>query len=172
MKRSTLSSLCAVAAAGILLIPLPAGAETDAEVDAHRAALDLAGAFTNDGFKLRDGDFTGTLKPGESALVQVNLYAGNQYWFAVSTSDGTATLALNVYDEAGKLVKTDVFTSQAQTSGTTAAKAAPPATTDPDATATNRAAAGFAPDTSGPYYVKIANHASAPATYCLIYSYK
>ena len=29
--------------------------ETDPEVAARRVALDLAGAFSNDGFKLRDG---------------------------------------------------------------------------------------------------------------------
>ena len=30
-------------------------AETDAEVQARKDALDVAGAFANDGFKIRDG---------------------------------------------------------------------------------------------------------------------
>lgn len=122
-------------------------AATDAEVAAHEAVLDLAGAFTNDGFKLRDGNFAGTLKMGESAVVEVNLYAGNQYWFSVATSDPKTTVTIGVYDENGKLVQTDPYS-------------------DP-----HRAAAGYSPDASGPYYVRIAN-AGAPATYCLIYSYK
>jgi len=50
-------------------------ADTDAEVAARKEALDLAGAFTNDGFKIRDGHWCGTIKPHEHALVAVNLYA-------------------------------------------------------------------------------------------------
>jgi len=139
-------------------------AESDAEVAAHRSILDLAGAFTNDGFKLRDGDYTGTLLPGKSVVIQVNLYAGNQYWFAVSTADSKSALSINLYDETGNLLKTEPFATQADST-----VKQPP---DPDATATNRAAAGFAPDLSGPYYVRIANSSSLPATFCLIYSYK
>ena len=60
------------------------GAETDEEVEAHKLVLDLTGAFSNDGFKLRDGHWTGTIKPQERALIAVNLYAGNQYWFSAA----------------------------------------------------------------------------------------
>jgi hypothetical protein len=66
---------------------LRAGAETDKEVEAHKAVLDLAGAFTNDGFKMRDGHWVGTIKPHEHALIAVNLYAGNQYWFSVGAAN-------------------------------------------------------------------------------------
>jgi hypothetical protein len=120
---------------------------TDDTVAAHAAVLDLAGAFTNDGFKLRDGEITATLKPGEATVIQVNLYAGNEYWFSVATADPKTTVSINLYDESGKLLKTNPYT-------------------DP-----HRAAAGFSPDASGPYYVRIAN-AGPAATYCLIYSYK
>jgi len=137
--------------AGLALGPAAARAttdtDTDAEVAAHAAVLDLAGAFTNDGFKLRDGDYAGTLKKGESVLIQVNLYAGNEYWFSVATANPKTAIAITLYDETGKLVKTNPYT-------------------DP-----SRAAAGFSPDTSGPYYVRIADPGPA-ATYCLIYSYK
>jgi hypothetical protein len=143
MKRFFLFTLLAALAAG----PAGARAETDDEVAAHRSVLDLAGAFTNDGFKMRDGDFAGTLKAGQAAVIQVNLYAGNQYWFSVSTADPKTNVSVNLYDESGKLVKTDPYTNA------------------------NRAAAGFAPDASGPYYVRIASP-GAPATFCLIYSYK
>lgn len=123
-------------------------APDDAEVAAHRSALDLAGAFTNDGFKLRDGDFAGKLKAGQGALVQVNLYAGNQYWFSVSTADPKTMVSVHLYDETGKLLKTDPYANA------------------------NRAATGFAPDLSGPYYVRVAETSGTDATYCLIYSYK
>ena len=62
-------------------------AETDEEVEAHRQVLDLTGAFTNDGFKLRDGHWAGQIKPAERALIAVNLYAGNQYWFFIYAKD-------------------------------------------------------------------------------------
>jgi hypothetical protein len=144
---------------------------TDAQVTAHRSVLDLAGAFTNDGFKLRDGDFSTTLKAGQSTVVQVNLYAGNEYWFAVSTSDAKSAVTISVYDEAGKVMKTEPYASQADETAKQG-KADAQTNPDPDANSTNRAAAGFAPDASGPYYVKIANTTGAPATCCLIYSYK
>jgi hypothetical protein len=133
---------------GVLaLAPALAYADTDAEVQAHEAVLDLAGAFTNDGFKLRDGTHEGELKKGESVLVQVNLYAGNQYWFSVATADPKTDVTIDLYDETGKLVKTDPYADA------------------------HRAAAGFAPEASGPYYVRIENP-GPPAVYSLIYSYK
>jgi len=140
----------AILIAALALGPAAARADTDtdAEVAAHRAVLDLAGAFTNDGFKLRDGDHTGTLKPGEALVIQVNLYAGNQYWFSVGTSDPKTMVSVQLYDETGKLLKTDPYTNA------------------------NRAATGFAPDASGPYYVRVADTLGTPATYCLLYSYK
>ena len=52
-----------------------------------RLRRELAGAWTNDGFKLRDGHIAGSLKVGESKLVRVNLFAGNHYWF---TAAGTS----------------------------------------------------------------------------------
>src|SRR5213080_5248066 len=78
-------------------------AETDAEVRARKDALDVAGAFSNDGFKIRDGHWCGVLKPHEHALVAVNLYAGNQYWFSTASAE-PAKIAVSVYDESGKQV--------------------------------------------------------------------
>ena len=83
----------------------------------------------------------------ESVLVQVNLYAGNQYWFSVATADPKTDVTIDLYDETGKLVKTDPYADA------------------------HRAAAGFAPEASGPYYVRIENP-GPPAVYSLIYSYK
>src|SRR5437870_9204229 len=38
-----------------------AAPESDSEVAARKAALDLAGAFSNEGFKMRDGHWSGTI---------------------------------------------------------------------------------------------------------------
>jgi hypothetical protein len=123
-------------------------ADTDAEVTARRNALDVAGAFTNDGFKLRDGHWCGTAKPQDHALIAVNLFAGNQYWFAVGTADAGKRIAVNVYDEGGKLITTEHYE------------------------AGDRAAAGFSPTDSGQYFVAVDLAEGAPTNFCLIYSYK
>ena len=127
---------------------LSARAETDSEVEARKTALDLAGAFTNDGFKMRDGHWCGTIKPHELALIAVNLYAGNQYWFSVSAIDPAKKIAVNLYDEAGKQVVTENYNSG------------------------EKAAAGFSPTNSGQYFVSIDLVEGAASSFCLVYSYK
>src|SRR5437899_11525890 len=124
------------------------GAETDSEVEARKTALDLAGAFTNDGFKMRDGHWCGTIKPHELALVAVNLYAGNQYWFSVGAIDPAKKIAVNLYDEAGKQVVTENYNSG------------------------EKAAAGFSPTNSGQYFVSIDLVDGRESSFCLVYSYK
>ena len=125
-----------------------APAETDSEVEARKTALDLAGAFTNDGFKMRDGHWCGTIKPHELALVAVNLYAGNQYWFSVGAIDPAKKIAVNLYDEAGKQVVTENYNSG------------------------EKAAAGFSPTNSGQYFVSIDLVEGRESSFCLVYSYK
>lgn len=133
----------------VALLPLmPLRAATDAEVEARRTALELAGAFSNDGFKLRDGVQMGTLEPGKPLLVQVNLYAGNEYWFSLAASGKAKKVAVTVFDEAGRKIDAEQYQE-----GVTAA-------------------AGFSPDASGPYYVKVELIEGAASGYCLLYSYK
>jgi hypothetical protein len=123
-------------------------ADTDAEVNARKNALDVAGAFTNDGFKLRDGHWCGSLKAQDHALIAVNLFAGNQYWFAVGATDLAKKIAVNVYDETGKLLTTEHYDGG------------------------DRAAAGFSPTDSGQYFVSVDLVEGGSSSFCLIYSYK
>jgi hypothetical protein len=125
-----------------------ASAETDNEVEARKTALDLAGAFTNDGFKMRDGHWCGTIKPHEPALVAVNLYSGNQYWFSVGAINPAKKIEVSLYDEAGKQVATENYNSG------------------------EKAAAGFSPTNSGQYFVSIDLVEGAASSFCLVYSYK
>ena len=106
-------------------------ADTDAEVSARKDALELAGAFGNDGFKIRDGHSCGVLKPHEHALIAVNLYAGNEYWFSVGTAEPLKKVGVSLYDETGNQMKTENFSNG------------------------DKAAAGFAPGTSGQYFVSV-----------------
>lgn len=132
----------------ILASAVPVRAESDKEVQAHKEVLDLAGAFSNDGFKMRDGHWAGTLKPKENAVIAVNLYAGNQYWFSVGAIDPAKKIDVAVYDETGKLVPTERYNEA------------------------GRAAAGFSPTSSGQYFVSINLLEGNESTYCLVYSYK
>ena len=123
-------------------------ADTDSEVGARKLALDLAGAFSNDGFKIRDGYWTGAVKPGERAVVAVNLYAGNQYWFSVGSDEKPSKFSVRLHDETGRPLTTDNYEEE------------------------EKAAAGFSPDVSGQYFVSIAPAEGETSTYCLVYSYK
>ena len=123
-------------------------ADTDAEVIARRDALELAGAFGNDGFKIRDGHSCGVLKPHNHVLIAVNLFAGNQYWFSVGTAEPLKKVGVTVYDETGTQMSTE------------------------DLNEGNKVAAGFAPENSGQYFVSVDSVEDQEGSFCLVYSYK
>ena len=123
-------------------------AESDGEVAARRVALELAGAFSNDGFKLRDGHWSGSFELKKPQIIQVNLYAGNEYWFSVGATEKARKISVAVFDEAGKPVESDPYQEGAT------------------------AAAGFAPEFSGPHYIRVELLEGEPAAFCLLYSYK
>jgi hypothetical protein len=127
----------------------PVSAEmADDEVAMRSDVLDLAGAFQNDGFKLRDGTWFGKISKGHAETIQVNLYSGNAYWFSVAGPKSATDLKITVYDSTGHPVAVEPYRSE------------------------NKAASGFSPDASGLYYVKVSSDAAQPIGFCLIYSYK
>jgi hypothetical protein len=121
---------------------------TDDQVAARSEVLDLAGAFENDGFKIRDGHLFGKVARDHAEVVSVNLYSGNAYWFSVASTKKVDKLRVSIFDDQGKPVSFEPYAEG------------------------NRAAAGFSPEASGLYYVKISDEDSQPATFCLIYCYK
>jgi hypothetical protein len=144
MRRYLLLHL-AVFAALAVANPAP----TDDEVAARKSALELAGAFSNEGFKLRDGHFMGQIKPGETRLVQVNLYAGNEYYFTVAATGKAKKIGLAIFDEAGAPVPIEDPYEEGFT-----------------------AAVGFAPEASGSFYVQVSEVEGEPSAFCLVCSYK
>jgi hypothetical protein len=124
------------------------GADTDDQTKAHSEVLDLAGAFQNDGFKLRDGTWYAQVSQGHPQTLQVNLYSGNAYWFSAAGAEGSTGLTFSVFDDHGNPVEVQTYQKD------------------------NKAAAGFSPDASGLYYVEVSSSAQAATTFCLIYSYK
>src|SRR5436309_12950490 len=144
MKRSLLVPLSVL----VLAVSVPVRGDTDAEVQAGKDALDVAAAFSNDGFKIRDGHWCGIVKPHDHSLVAVNLYAGNQYWFSAGATEPAKKIAVSVYNETGKQVTTEGYN------------------------AGEKAAAGFSPTNSGQYFVSIDLVEGQAGRLCLIYSYK
>ena len=144
----TLARFLSVIATSLALGPAFATEESDDEINARKVALDLAGAFSNDGFKLRDGHWMGSFAPGKAAIHQVNLFAGNEYWFSLGATDKARKVSVSVFDESGKPVAYEPFQDGSS------------------------AAAGFSPTVSGPYLIRVEVLDGAPAAFCLLYSYK
>jgi hypothetical protein len=144
MKRSLIPLLSAL----LVFLPALAAEKSDDEVNARKVALDLAGAFSNDGFKLRDGHWVGSIARGKGAVIQVNLFAGNEYWFSLGATNKAKKVQVTIFDEAGKPITYEPYQEGAS------------------------AAAGFAPDASGPYLIKVDELEGEPSAFCLLYSYK
>lgn len=141
-RAALLLGLALFAASGYL------PAQTDDEVEAHRWVIDLTGAFSNEGFKLRDGHWAGQIKPAERAVIAVNLYAGNEYWFSAAANSKAKKISVDLYDESGKPLSAEIYNEG------------------------DRAAAGFSPTNSGQYYVAVSLLEGEPTTFCVVYSYK
>lgn len=120
--------------------------ETD--VSARSKALELAGAFSNEGYKIRDGVWTGEIEPNKPLFLEVNLFAQNEYWFCAAAVPPARTIAVAVFDEKGKPVD-----YQTHDDGT-------------------QAAAGFVPETSGKYIVRLSLLEGEKSLFCLLYTYK
>jgi hypothetical protein len=126
--------------------PPPAPAESD--VSARSKALELAGAFSNDGYKIRDGYWPGEIEPNRPQFLEVNLFAGNEYWFSAAVNPPGRKIAVGVFSEKGMPVEYQTYEDG------------------------QVAAAGFLPEVSGRYYVRLTMLEGDKAQFCLLYSYK
>lgn len=131
----------------LLILPLAVEATPDDAVVGHKAGLELASCLAEQGFKVRDGHYTGMLAKKEPLLIEVNLYSGADYRFVCAATD-KATLSISVFDEKGDPVQ--ILRPMV---GSTAA-------------------IDFAPKNSGPYYLRILDLQGDPTTFCLTYCYK
>lgn len=122
--------------------------DTREQSTARSKVLELAGAFANDGYKVRDGYWSGVLEPGKPQILEVNLFAGNAYWFSAAAPAPAKKLSVSLFDENGRPVTGEIFQD-----GSTAA-------------------AGLVPDASGRYFVRLELAEGDKADFCLVYSYK
>jgi hypothetical protein len=126
----------------------PVAGEVSSDLSARSLALELAGAFTNDGYRLRDGFWPGEIEPGRPRYLEVNLFAGNEYWFCAATTPPARKLSLSVFDADGKPVEFQTYGDGGS------------------------AAAGFVPELSGKYFLKLDLLEGGKSPFCLIYAYK
>jgi len=136
--------------------PLPVNPAAPIPTEARRLALEAAAAFVNDGFRIRDGEWTGMLFRGKPSFLSVTLFQGESYWFVGATPAPGAVLRITVYDAEGKSLKTEQWKDGAQGAGA-------------------RCAAGVAPLKSGRYFVGIElmeNPGGLPIEFSIVYAYK
>lgn len=124
--------------------------------EARRMALEVAGAFQNEGFRIRDGEWSGSLNKGTPLFLSLTLFAGESYWFVAASTAQGATLRVTLYDSLGKALKTEQWKDDGHGTGP-------------------RCAAGIASDQSGRYFVSVElveSPTDLPAEFTLIYAYK
>jgi hypothetical protein len=121
---------------------------SDGEVAARAASLELAGAFSNDGFKLRDGHWSGELASATPVVVAVNLYAGNSYWFSAATAQEGFAVGIDIFGEDGTEIPSEKYSKD------------------------GRSAAGVTIGASGLYYIRLRALEGEKAPAALVYSYK
>ncbi len=117
---------------------------------AQRAALsDLTGETP---FILRESGWSGTIKPGEARLVQMQFFRRNEYQFWLAMGNRKAELNLNVYDGEGQKVDSDVIVYDE----------------------TNVASTRVRPELTGVYYVRISLKTTIdePQKWSMIYAYR
>lgn len=137
---------------------VPKNPASPVPTEARRLALETAGAFLNDGFRIRDGDWSSTLpREGEPLFLEVTLFAGNRYWFVAAAPVGGALVRLTLFDSTGKPVASEQWKGE-EFSGLPA----------------SRAAAGVAPGRSGKYFVSVETLGKPPegTDFTLVYAYK
>lgn len=108
----------------------------------------VVGALGNEGFKLRDGSWSGSIEGSKAQRLAVNLFAGNQYWFSAATSAAGETPDLVLRDPSGNKMQTVAY----EGSGI--------------------AAVGVTAPVTGRYIVELSGSAAGSRNFCLFYLFK
>lgn len=151
-----------VAATGIqAIVPgKTVGVTEPIPTESRRIALETAGAFVNDDFRIRDGEWSGHLSRGVPVFLQVTLFAREHYWFVAASQAIGVSLRITLYDATGKPVKGEVWHDAS--GGDASGKG-------------SRCAVGVAPTQSGKYFAGVEMIGDAPAPpvdFSLVYCYK
>jgi hypothetical protein len=111
-------------------------------------ALELARAFTNEGYKVRDGFWSGLLEKDRPILIEVYLFSGNDYWFSAANMDPAVRLSVSIFDSNGHPVGSESFQEE------------------------SRAAGSISVIQTGRYFIQLAMTEGDTSETCMVYSYK
>ena len=129
--------------------PSPSPTPVPVAVPPLRARLmDLGGALSNDGFKMRDRIWSGKIEPGGPQRLAVNLFRGNHCWFAAATDPEVKNVTVSLFGPDG-----------APVAGL-------------DHREAGLAAVGVTAETTGQYFVQIETSGGPSSDFCLLYLFK
>lgn len=77
--------------------------------EAISLALEAATPYVEQGFEVREDNWSGQVEPGKPLLVKHQLFRGNEYWFWAGTSWPGATVTVDIFDSDGNSVGLESF---------------------------------------------------------------
>ena len=111
-------------------------------------ALELAAGNEGEGYQVHDGFWSGTLTKAEPILLEVYLFAGNDYRFSAANLDVSSQLKLSIFDAWG-------YSAGQEYSG-----------------GSSCSTAGITVIRSGTYFIRLVMTEGDKADTCMVYSYK
>ncbi|MDF1860658.1 MAG: hypothetical protein P1U87_10610 [Verrucomicrobiales bacterium] len=81
--------------------------------EAISLALEAATPYVEQGFEVREDNWSGEVEPGKPLLVRHQLFRGNEYWFWAGTSWPGATVKVDIFDSDGNSVGLESFSKNA-----------------------------------------------------------
>jgi len=148
MKRLIAFLVFAGSSALAQIPPASTSAGKSEPPDLRPRIYELAGVLGNEGFKVRDGAWIGSLQGAKPQRLSVNLFAGNHYWFCAAASVAGETPNLSLRDPSGQVADMARF--------------------DRDGIA----AAGVTAAATGRYVLEIKGASPGTREFCLLYLYK
>jgi len=80
--------------------------------EALSIAFEAATPYVEDGYEVRQDNWSGDLKISEPKLVKHQLFRGNEYWFWAGTSFPGCSIAIEIYDSTGHAVSLESFADE------------------------------------------------------------
>lgn len=77
--------------------------------EAISLALEAATPYVEQGFEVREDNWSGEVQPGKPLLVRHQLFRGNEYWFWAGTSWPGASVKVDIFDGEGVSIGLESF---------------------------------------------------------------